>query len=376
MKPQSLCLLLLATTLLLPACKATTDPQLDIRQIAIMVPDTVGVRQGVAVDVLVTDLAGVPIPGAEVELLSSRPEVASLDGEGRLTGHREGWTELIATSGDVADTVQVAVALSLLFAKQLATTGYMELFTTTWHGTALRNLTKYPYTDVGGAWSPDRRQIGFLSTRTNSGVILVMNDDGSNVREIDTGLATAYDLAWSPDGAKIAFAGRHEGWTDDIYVIGSDGSGLVPLTSNPEHERGPAWSPDGMRIAFGRTTSDNSDIHVMNADGSGVLKLTNSSANAFAPAWSPDGQRIAFIGNIVPGMNPGIHMMNADGSNLRRVGDPSGNMIQFDWSPEGDWFAYAAQVDGQWDLYLLPVYGGDPVKLTDDSLVEQDVRWR
>jgi Tol biopolymer transport system component len=268
------------------------------------------------------------------------------------------------------------VALSLLFAKELAATGYPEVFTMTRHGTALRNLTNYEYTDMDAAWSPNRDRIAFSSTRTDGGVILLMNDDGSNVSEIETGLALAYDAAWSPDGTKIAFAGRYDGYTDDIYVIGVDGSGLTPLTSHTGHERNPAWSPDGTRIAFERVISGSSDVHVMNADGSGVLRLTTSLTTEMAPIWSPDGQRIAFTGDITPGTGYGIHVMDSDGSNLIRIGYQATNVMQFDWSSEGDWFAYSAQVDGQWDIYLLPTTGGDPVRITHDPEVEQDVRWR
>lgn len=377
MRRQCILPAVFATALVLPACKTTTDADLEQgRRVVLDVPDTVGVREGVVVRVIVTDLRGVPMPNAEVTLLSTAPSIASLDPEGRLTGHAEGSLQIIATSGTAADTADVEVALSLLFAKELGETGYLDLFTMTRHGTALRNLTRYQYTDMDGAWSPDRKRIAFWSSRTASGVILLMNDDGSDVKELETGLATAYDGAWSPDGMKIAFAGRREGAADDIYIIGVDGSGLTPLTTHPAHERRPAWSPDGTRIAFERVVSGSPDIHVMNADGSSVLRLTTSFTTEMAPVWSPDGQRIAFTGDITPGTGYGIHVMDADGSNLTRIGNHAANVLQFDWSPEGDWFAYAAQVDGQWDLFLLPATGGDPVRLTHDPQVEQDVRWR
>jgi TolB protein len=366
----------IVTAFVLPACETTTAPGSEQgRRVVLNVPDTMGVREEIVVSAIVTDLAGIPIADAEVNLLSTAPSIASLAAGGRLTGHTEGSVRIIATSGTFADTADVEVALSLLFAKELIAAGYPELFTMTRHGTALRNLTEYEYTDMDGAWSPDRKHIAFWSSRTASGVILLMNDDGSNVREITTGLAAAYDAAWSPDGTKIAFAGRHDGAADDIYVIGVDGSGLTPLTTNTAHERNPAWSPNGTRIAFERVVGS-TDIHVMNADGSGVLRLTTSLTTEMAPVWSPDGQRIAFTGDITPGTGYGIHVMDADGSNLTRVGNHATNVIQFDWSPEGDWFAYAAQVDGQWDLFLMPTSGGDPVRLTNDPQVEQDVKWR
>jgi Tol biopolymer transport system component len=370
MRRQGLTFIVFASAVAIPACEPTGPDLEQARKVVLTVPDTIGVREGVAVGVIVTDLAEVRIADADVSLVSTAPSIASLDENGRLTGHEEGSVQIIATSGPVADTADVYVALALLFAKEVAETGYTKLFTMSRHGTALTNLTNYEYTEMDGAWSPDRKQIAFWSSRAASGVILLMNADGSHVQEISTGLATAYDAAWSPDGTKIAFAGRREGFADDIYLVSVDDSGLIPLTSDAAHERSPAWSPDGTRIVFER----DSDIYVMNADGSGVVRLTTSLTTEMAPVWSPDGQRIAFTGDITPGSGYGIHVMDDDGSNLTRLGDQ--HVIQLDWSPNGDWFGYSAMVDGQWDLFLLPATGGSPIRLTDDPEAEQDVRWR
>ncbi len=363
--------------LALPACDTATEPDVVAgRRVVLSVADTIGVRERHRVRVTVTDLTGTPIPDAEVDLQSSGPAIASLDAEGYLTGHAEGSVRLTARAGNAADTAEVVISLSLLFAKEVAGTGHPDLYTMTRHGTAFRNLTNYEYTDIDGAWSPDRARIAFWSSRNDGSVIMLMDADGSNVQELATGLAVAYDAAWSPDGTRIAFAGRRDGLTDDIYLIAVDGSGLTRLTQDSTHERSPAWSPDGSRIAFERNVEGNPDIHVMNADGTGIVRLTTSFTVEMSPVWSPDGRQIAFTGNITDGTGFGIHVMDADGSSITRITDQTTNIIQFDWSPEGDWFAFAGWVDGQWDLYLMPAGGGEMVRLTNDAEAGQDVRWR
>lgn len=364
----------LAMVLVLAACDATGPDLREVREIQLIVPDTLGVRESVQLDLVVTNRAGDVVPDADITLVSTDPAIASLDTRGRLTGHAEGSLQVIAMAGTEADTAEIHVALALLFAKDVVDTGYLDLFVMTRHRTAIRNLTNYEYTDMDGVWSPDRTRIAFLSTRTGSGVILLMNADGSDVQELETGLAGAREPAWSPDGTKIAFAGSEAGQAEKIYVIDVDGSDLTALTGPTGAEGWPAWSPDGTRIAFGRSVDGSMDIHVMNADGSAVQRLTTSLTSEFAPVWSPDGQRIAFTGNITVGPGYGIHVMDQDGSNLTRVGDQ--HVRQFDWSPDGDWFGYAAKVDGQWDLFTLPSIGGDPIRLTNDAEVEQNVRWR
>ena len=56
---------------------------------------------------------------------------------------------------------------------------------------------------------------------------------------------TASDVAWSPDGKRIAYR-----IGDTLYSRASDGGGSVTRIAGAFELHSPAWSPDGRWIAF------------------------------------------------------------------------------------------------------------------------------
>lgn len=59
-----------------------------------------------------------------------------------------------------------------------------------------------------------------------------------------------------------------------------------------------------------------------------------------------------------------LWVMNADGTNPRRLTVDEGIESQPCFSPDGRLIAFSAQYDGNTDVFVIPVEGGVPVRLT------------
>lgn len=218
-----------------------------------------------------------------------------------------------------------------------------DIWMTSWDGTSSVQLTfTKEESEMTPKWSPDNKQMAFLSSRTDTNEInqlWLMNMLGGEAKKITSFPGGVEDFAWSPDGKKIALIVTVkdsviyiEGTETpvpiviDRYYFKEDYSGYLTTerthlflldlaTGNAEQvvdgdyeEVLPSWSPDGKSIAFVSKRArkdwdrdDNFDIYIVEAKAHATPRqLTTSPGNdndpsyASPPAWSPDGKYIAY----------------------------------------------------------------------------------
>src|SRR5438876_4371623 len=200
------------------------------------------------------------------------------------------------------------------------------------------------------AWSPDGKQIAFVSGPPNAREIWIVNADGTGLSRVIR-LHQIVDRprivdhpSFSPDGRQIVFSASTEnfigvehflGFAFNLFVVNVDGTGLKQLTTGPFLDTGPSWSERGILFASNRPGSFG--IRLIQPDGTALQVIPN--AVGVEPIWSPDRSKIAFsragnyISNYVPGPGPGIYEYDFSSGLVRPLVQIRGRFIAIDIMP-------------------------------------------
>ncbi len=169
-------------------------------------------------------------------------------------------------------------------------TGDGEIHSLTLATGSTRRLTWSPGTDRLPTWSPDGTRLAFVSHRSGTPRIFVMQADGSQPRPLcpapDADVTAEREPTWSPDGTLLAFVAQRDGRAGLRVVRVRDGV-VVAHTDGAWVDQQPAFSPDGRHLAFTSDREGNPDVFVMPSDGSSVRRVTRARAADWLPRWLP-----------------------------------------------------------------------------------------
>lgn len=236
-------------------------------------------------------------------------------------------------------------------------------------------------------WSPDGSRLALVGLGSVEGssylTLYTVKPDGSAVVRIgdfsnyrfghlysDSNYSTSSQMAWSPDGSRLAFVGVETNTEGDKryggYIVQPDGSGLTEVTPSGYGAAEIAWSPDSAWLAL----TNGQDVSVARPDGSGMRQVASGQGGPLV--WTPDGEEL-LIGGLQYAVRP-------DGSGLREwVSGGVPEVAQTAWSPDGSRLAVLTVGQYGLRLYTLARDGTDRRLLARGSslhIVAEHSDWR
>lgn len=194
----------------------------------------------------------------------------------------------------------------------------------------------------------------------------------------------------SPAGDRVAFEKDRQVWVGPI-----DGTQPARRLIAVRGTNGDvAWSPDGSRLAFVCDRGDHAFVGVYADEQSPIVWLAASTSRDGSPRWSPDGTRIAFVrrpgsgGAPEPILEPrhrpwaiwtasagtgeGRALWTAPTTLPGSVPTTEGG-TNLHWAGKGR-IAFLSYQDGWPHLYSIPENGGEPLLLTPGNYMAEYIR--
>jgi TolB protein len=222
-------------------------------------------------------------------------------------------------------------------------------------------------------------QIAFVSARTGTKEIWVMDYDGANQHPLTSLHSISLTPRWSPDASRIAFtcfAAANGVTSPQICMYSLDSGKAVSFSRFKGTNSSPAWSPDGTQLIFSSSMLGNPELFVSDINGSRPKRLTFTNAACTSPAWNPKtGQSIVFVSDR--GGVPKLYMMNSDGTSIQELDVPDkGYLIDPSWSPNGQLLAFSwRRPSGNYDIYIMDPASLKIVEITRDAGRNERPSW-
>jgi TolB protein len=142
----------------------------------------------------------------------------------------------------------------------------------------------------------------------------------------------------------------------------------------PTPTNGPMREAPMGSIIFANGTNGHSQLFSYLPGELAPLQLTYGAWDSRDPAVSPDEAFIAFASNMDG--NWDIYVLEFETREIRRLTATIGYEGRPSWSPDGQWITYETYYEGNFDVWLLPIQAeGQPIRLTSLPSIDYSPVW-
>ena len=162
------------------------------------------------------------------------------------------------------------------------------------NGDAPRRVTTDFQEGGAPAWTPDGKSLLIRSSRAGSVNLWRVSVADGMLERLTSGAGDDFDPTVSPDGRTLLFANVKRTW--EVIVQDLHSGKQRTVLARRTNLVFPRFSPDGRRIALaGRNSRGETHLFVMHADGSNLKAVTDSAGELnMMPQWGGDGDTLYF----------------------------------------------------------------------------------
>ncbi len=294
---------------------------------------------------------------------------ASLDQAGAIdAGHRYA-ADILAQFGGKS-----LVGTRIVFVSDR--TGSKEIWVMNWDGTAERQLTRYGSLSSFPSASPDGRTVAFTTYASGFPAIqMVSIDTGRKLPFYNQRASMNSFVTFTPDSKRVIFSSTAGGGPAQLYMANIDGSDFHRITASGGIEVEAKINPKtGADLVDVSGRGGMPQIYQMTMEGTDVQRISAGTGEATNPSWNPDGAHIAFA--WTKGFEPGnynIFVMDVASRQTTQLTANEGRNENPTWAPDGAHIVYASKRGRQSQIWVMNADGTAKHQLTQTGSNEKPV---
>jgi len=195
----------------------------------------------------------------------------------------------------------------------------------------------------------------------------VADYDGYDERLVLRSKQPLMSPAWSPDGRQLAYVSfqnaRAEIFIMDIYTGKRE-----KLTSFPRHNGAPRFSPDGKKLAIVLSKTGSLQVYTLDLQTRKLKQITSGRSNNTEPFWYPDGQSLIFTSDR--GGKPQIYSVELATGKIKRVTFQGRMNLGGSITPDGRYVVMVNRTNGDYQIAKQELATGVVQVLTKTQLDE------
>ena len=225
---------------------------------------------------------------------------------------------------------------------------------------------------ISPAWSPDGRELAYVSFETRKAVVWVQDVGSGTRRQLANYRGSNSAPAWSPDGRDLAVTLSRDGGSQ-IFLVARDGSNARRITTSQAIDTEPVFTPDGKTLYFVSDRGGSPQIYRQPLSGGAAERVTFSGSYNISPAISPDGRMLAFVQRLGGGAFRVMSMDLTSGA-VQAVSDTSDDESP-SFAPNGRFLIYATRSKGREVLMTSTLDGKIKTSLLTSGLDIREPVW-
>jgi TolB protein len=238
-------------------------------------------------------------------------------------------------------------------------------------GEAAQVALNSPEPIISPAWSPDGRELAYVSFESQKAVVYAQDVLSGQRRPIANFRGSNSAPAWAPDGRQLAVTLSRDGGSQ-LFMIGRNGENSRRLTSSPAIDTEPVFSADG-RIYFVSDRGGSPQIYRMPAGGGSAERISFNGNYNVSPAISPDGRFMAYIGRQGGAFK--LQLLDLVGGGAPRTLTDTSDDESPSFAPNGKLIVYATRLQGRDVLMTTTLDGKIKARLLSTSADVREPVW-